>query len=209
MWDSLVTLLFDGVASAALGLAIVYAVVRATLAPLERLNAGLAALGRHDYDARLPERAAPEFAPLLARFNALGQSLHDAEHENRRLRARLVSIQDEERKEIGRELHDEIGPHLFAARAQAGAARRAAPGETAALDAVIETIDALQRPTAASSTACAPPRWRNSASPRRCNPWAASSSATAPISASPSTPSRRRRCRRASRRRSTASRRRR
>ena len=144
LWDSLVTLIFDGAASAALGLAMVYFVVRATLAPLERLNAGLAALGRHDYDARLPERAAPEFAPLLARFNALGQSLQDAERENRQLRGRLVSIQDEERKEIGRELHDEIGPHLFAARAQAGAARRAAPGETAALDAVIATIDALQ-----------------------------------------------------------------
>lgn len=144
LWDSLVTLIWDGAASAALGMAIVYFVVRATLAPLERLNAGLAALGRHDYDARLPERAAPEFQPLLARFNALGLSLQGAERENRLLRARMVSIQDEERKEIGRELHDEIGPYLFAARAQAGAARRAAPGDGAALDAVIETIDALQ-----------------------------------------------------------------
>jgi len=146
LWDSLVTLTLDGAASAALGLGIVYFVVRAALAPLERLNAGLAALGRRDYHARLPEQAAPEFQPLLARFNSLGDSLAQAERENRQLRARLVSIQDEERKEIGRELHDEIGPHLFAARAQAGAARRAAPAAAAAqaIDAVIETIDALQ-----------------------------------------------------------------
>jgi two-component system sensor histidine kinase UhpB len=146
LWESLVTLTLDGAASAGLGLAIVYFVVRAALAPLERLNAGLAALGRRDYGARLPERAAPEFLPLLTRFNALGDSLEQAERENRQLRARLVSIQDEERKEIGRELHDEIGPHLFAARAQAGAAQRAAPAGAAAraIDAVIETIDALQ-----------------------------------------------------------------
>lgn len=145
LWDSLVTLTLDGAVSAALGLVLVYLVVRAGLAPLERLNAGLAALGRRDYAARLPEQAAPEFQPLLARFNALGDSLGRAEHENRFLRARLVSIQDEERKEIGRELHDEIGPYLFAARAQAGAARRAADGPSVkALDAVIETIDALQ-----------------------------------------------------------------
>ena len=145
LWDSLVTLTLDGAASAALGFVVVYFAVRAALAPLERLNAGLAALGRRDYEARLAEPAAPEFQPLLARFNALGLSLSAAERENRALRARLVSIQDEERKEIGRELHDEIGPHLFAARAQAGAARRGAEGPAAdALDAMIETIDALQ-----------------------------------------------------------------
>jgi two-component system sensor histidine kinase UhpB len=146
LWDSLVALTLDGGVCAALGLVLVYLVVRAGLTPLTRLNAGLAALGRRDYGARLPEQAAPEFQPLLARFNALGDSLGRAERENRLLRARLVSIQDEERKEIGRELHDEIGPYLFAARAQAGAARRGAPqGPSAqALDAVIETIDALQ-----------------------------------------------------------------
>jgi two-component system sensor histidine kinase UhpB len=145
LWDSLVTLTLDGLASAALGLAVFYALARAALAPLTRLNAGLAALGRGDYAARLPEAAAPEFQPLLARFNALGASLAQAEAENRVLRGQLVSIQDEERKEIGRELHDEIGPHLFAARAQAGAARRAA-GEAAApaLDALTETLAALQ-----------------------------------------------------------------
>ena len=142
LWDSLVTLTLDGAASAALGFAVVYLVAGFALAPLERLNAGLAALGRREYAARLPEQAAPEFAPLLARFNALGASLEAAERDNRLLRARLVSIQDEERKEIGRELHDEIGPYLFAARAQAGAARGAAPKP--ALDALIETLDALQ-----------------------------------------------------------------
>ena len=82
LWDSLVTLSSTASSSAALGF-VVYFVVRAALAPLERLNAGFAALGRRDYGARLPERAAPEFAPLLARFNALGTSLQAAERENR------------------------------------------------------------------------------------------------------------------------------
>jgi two-component system sensor histidine kinase UhpB len=146
LWDSLVTLALDGGASAALGFAVVYWVVNASLRPLDRLRIGLAALERRDYGARLQGPATPEIAPLLARFNALGASLSAAEAENRALRARLVSIQDEERKEIGRELHDEIGPHLFAARAQAGAARRAAADGPAAapLEALIELIDSLQ-----------------------------------------------------------------
>jgi two-component system sensor histidine kinase UhpB len=146
LWDAFVTLALDGGASAVVGFAVVYFVVNAALRPLDRLNAGLAALSRRDYTARLGDGAAPEFAPLLERFNALGDSLAAAETENRRLRARLVSIQDEERKEIARELHDEIGPHLFAARAQAGAARRGAPDGrvSESLDALIEMIDALQ-----------------------------------------------------------------
>ena len=146
LWDSLVTLALDGGASAVVGFAVVYFVVNAALRPLDRLNTGLAALSRRDYTTRLGDGAAPEFAPLLARFNALGDSLAAAEMENRRLRARLVSIQDEERKEIAGELHDEIGPHLFAARAQAGAARRTAPDGrmSESLDALIEVIDALQ-----------------------------------------------------------------
>ncbi len=140
LWESLITLALDGALAAAFGFGLVYLALGRALAPLDRLNAGLAALGRGDYDARLVGEAAPEFAPLLHRFNALGASLIEASQENRALRARLVSLQDEERKEIARELHDEIGPHLFAARAQAGAARRTAPG----LDALIETLDALQ-----------------------------------------------------------------
>jgi two-component system sensor histidine kinase UhpB len=135
LWDGLVTLALDGAASAALGFAVVYLAVGAALKPLRRLLAGLAALGRRDYGARLAQEGPPEFEPLLTRFNALSESLAAAERENRSLRARLVSIQDEERKEIARELHDEIGPYLFAARAQAGAAMH---------EAVIETIDALQ-----------------------------------------------------------------
>ena len=39
--------------------------------------------------------------------------------ENRMLTQKLVSIQDDERKELVRELHDEVGPYLFAIRAGA------------------------------------------------------------------------------------------
>ncbi len=144
LWDSLITLALDGAASAALGFFVIYLAAGRALRPLDRLNAGLAALGRRDYDARLPGGAAPEFTPLLERFNTLGATLADAERENRALRARLVSIQDEERKEIARELHDEIGPHLFAARAQAGAARSVPQTLAMNLDGLIETLDALQ-----------------------------------------------------------------
>ena len=54
------------------------------------------------------------------------QRLGDAVEEKRRLAERAVSLQDLERKEIARELHDEFGPYLFALRVHAGALMRLA-----------------------------------------------------------------------------------
>ena len=148
LWDGVVDLALDGGAAAAIGFVLLYFVVRVGLKPLENLDAGLKALSAGDYRVRLAANEAPEFAELLSRFNALGESLLAAENENQTLRARLISIQDDERKEIARELHDEIGPHLFAARAQAQLARDSLPKGTdkaaKAVTTVIASIDALQ-----------------------------------------------------------------
>ena len=148
LWDGIFDLAIDGGAAAVIGFVLLYFVVRLGLKPLENLDAGLRALGDGDYRVRLEADEAPEFAELLSRFNALGDSLLAAESENQTLRARLVSIQDDERKEIARELHDEIGPHLFAARAQAQLARQSLPNGTdkaaKAVETVITSVDALQ-----------------------------------------------------------------
>jgi two-component system sensor histidine kinase UhpB len=47
-------------------------------------------------------------------FNAMAERLAEIDECNRALEAQLLTIQDEERAEIARDLHDEIGPHLFA-----------------------------------------------------------------------------------------------
>jgi two-component system sensor histidine kinase UhpB len=78
--------------------------------------------------------------------------LGDAIEEKRRLAETAVSLQDAERKEIARELHDEFGPYLFALRAHAISLMRTADTHepnTDALrrhgDAVLEQINALQQ----------------------------------------------------------------
>jgi two-component system sensor histidine kinase UhpB len=85
-------------------------------------------------------------------LNHLAATLGDAVEEKRRLAERTVSLQDVERKEIARELHDEFGPYLFALRAHAGALMRLseldAP-DAAALQkhggAILEQVNALQQ----------------------------------------------------------------
>src|SRR5207244_1304092 len=54
-------------------------------------------------------------------FNRMAEQLSAAEQQNQRLNEQLSTVQEEERSEIARDLHDEIGPFLFAADVDAQA----------------------------------------------------------------------------------------
>jgi two-component system, NarL family, sensor histidine kinase UhpB len=100
--------------AAVLGLALIYWVIGRALEPLVDLSRGLAAIGASGYRERLREQGPPELHSLQRGFNAMAERLAETDERNRALEAQLLTIQDEERAEIARDLHDEIGPHLFA-----------------------------------------------------------------------------------------------
>ena len=94
----------------------------------------------------------PELAAICDKLNHLAATLENAIEDKRRLAERVVSLQDVERKEIARELHDEFGPYLFALRAHASALTRIADaGEPNAEvtrrhgNAILEQVNALQQ----------------------------------------------------------------
>ena len=140
---------------AATGAALAIAVLLATsfflnrsLRPLEVAGAALARLKAGDFSARAPESGAPEFVDIAARINDLARALASLSAENSQLIERLLDAHDDERKAIAGELHDEIGPHLFALRANTAIlAARLAPGseEGGAAIAIRDQIEALQR----------------------------------------------------------------
>src|SRR5262249_38752552 len=68
-----------------------------------------------DYTPRVPENGAAELARLAREFNQMVAHLSAMHLQNSRLNEQLASVQEEERAELARELHDEIGPFLFAA----------------------------------------------------------------------------------------------
>lgn len=84
------------------------------LKPLENLSVALQRVGRGDYQAHVSETGPEELAAIYRGFNTMASKLDDAERKNRQLNAQLATVQDEERAEIARDLHDEIGPFLFA-----------------------------------------------------------------------------------------------
>src|SRR4029079_5369227 len=104
------------------------------------------------YDTRVKVEGSPELAAICERVNHLAAALGDAVEDKRRLAERIVSLQDVERKEIARELHDEFGPYLFALRAHISSLMRIAESrepDVASLrkhgNAIWEQVNALQQ----------------------------------------------------------------
>ncbi len=95
--------------------------------PLGQLQEGLARLRAGDYDSAIPLNGPPEIRKSCEAANQLSLTLRQLSRDNRNLLRKLVSVQDDERRELARELHDELGPLLFAIRANATALSEAAP----------------------------------------------------------------------------------
>jgi two-component system sensor histidine kinase UhpB len=124
IWDGIITQLVIGPVIAVVLFLFTTRVVGSALAPLQQLSRAMSAIEEGAYDARVMPGGAPELAALCRKLNHLAATLGGAVEDKRRLAERTVSLQDQERKEIARELHDEFGPHLFALRAHASALMR-------------------------------------------------------------------------------------
>src|SRR4051812_20742283 len=121
-WDHTAALALIALTLNAAGIGLLYLLFGRVLEPVARLAAGLADLERRHYEVRLPPPEASEFAAITARFNALAEALHGLQAENRTLNRRLITVQDDERRNIALELHDEGGPSLFGLKAMASSA---------------------------------------------------------------------------------------
>jgi two-component system sensor histidine kinase UhpB len=64
-------------------------------------------------------RGHKEVARLGVSFNAMAGELSAMHRRTRVLEDQMLKLQDEERADLARDLHDEIGPHLFAANIDA------------------------------------------------------------------------------------------
>lgn len=97
-------------------------VVGRGLRPLGALSAGFARIAAGDYAAGVTPSGAPELRRLAEGFNHMATQLALMQRQNLRLREQLLTLQDEERAELARDLHDEIGPYLFSVNVSAATA---------------------------------------------------------------------------------------
>ncbi|MGH6802059.1 MAG: ATP-binding protein [Methyloceanibacter sp.] len=120
--DGLVVLsLFFG-----LNILLIYVFIGRALRPLGQLADALKQIGHGDYKLRIGGNSVPELAQLQGNFNRMASELAEMDEEKRRLNEQLLTLQDEERSEIARDLHDEISPFLFAVNVDLGTISRLA-----------------------------------------------------------------------------------
>ena len=116
-WIGFLAIVASGIALTIVTLAITYLTVDAAVRPLRDLGTGLARLRDGHYTDRIACAGPPEIRESCDAANELADTLMQLDRENRSLMRKMVSIQDDERRDIARELHDELGPLLFAIRA--------------------------------------------------------------------------------------------
>jgi signal transduction histidine kinase len=133
-----------GFALAGLCLA-VYAALARALRPTHVIRGGLKQLAANDLSARLPSFDLAELSAVSDVFNTLAQKLEAALAERNTLTRKLIAVQDEERRHLARELHDEFGQSLTAIAAQAAAAAHTAERECPPL---LEECRGISRTTA-------------------------------------------------------------
>jgi two-component system sensor histidine kinase UhpB len=118
--ESLVTLvLFCGFT-----IVLIYLFTGRALKPLDRLAAALEQVGHGDYRTRVDDHLAPELSRLRDSFNRMAARLAEVASDNRRLNEQLLTLQEQERSDIARDLHDEVSPFLFAINIDAANASR-------------------------------------------------------------------------------------
>lgn len=150
IWGWLRAGLIAAAAFCGLAGALIYWIVGQALRPLAAVSAAFRRIGSGDYDIRVTRRGSPEVAHIADGLNAMTARLAAIHGENRRLQAQLQTLQDEERAGLARDLHDEVGPFLFAAALDAAAigplAEQGRMGEVAdRAQAVREAIGHVQR----------------------------------------------------------------
>lgn len=123
----------------------VYAALARALRPTHAIRAGLTQLAANDLSARLPSFDLAELSAISDVFNALAQKLQATLAERNALTRKLIAVQDEERRHLARELHDEFGQSLTAIAAQAAAAAHTAERECPVL---FEECRGISRTTA-------------------------------------------------------------
>jgi two-component system sensor histidine kinase UhpB len=85
--------------------------------PVKLIVAGLDDVEHGNFNGRIPEAALPELKVIVKKLNHLTGVLRASKAENDRLTRHSLQIQEQERRHLARELHDEMGQSVSAIKA--------------------------------------------------------------------------------------------
>ena len=125
IWHDTLGLLTLGALFFILVNALVYWAVSSALHPLTKILSALTELEHGNLSARLPMFSLPELSSISHKFNAMTQTLQNSILSNNKLSQQLIRMQEDERKHLAHDLHDEVGQHLTAINIDASAILKA------------------------------------------------------------------------------------
>lgn len=141
LWQQWWQTLVSAAALAAL-LVLTWLGVHRALRPTGEMMATLRRLEAGDLSARMPPAGPRELQRIGAQFNRMADRLQDTVQAQRQLADRLLTVREEERRHLARELHDELGQLLASIRAEVAFVDEVARESAAEL---LPSADALTR----------------------------------------------------------------
>ena len=148
-WIGFLAIACSGIVLMLLTAAIAHFAVRSALRPLQKLGDGLTRMRSGDYAQQIAPAGPPEIRRSAREANELARTLNRLSHDNRDLLRRIVSLQDDERQDMARELHDELGPLLFGIRANTVALLESILSGQAKLqntaEGILQSVETLQQ----------------------------------------------------------------
>lgn len=100
---------------------LVYWAVKYTFRPVGRIIEALTLMEQGRFKSRLPAFKQIELKQIGNQFNAMADTLQKTTQNNHRLTQQIISLQEDERKNLARDIHDEIGQYLTAVNVDASA----------------------------------------------------------------------------------------
>jgi two-component system, NarL family, sensor histidine kinase UhpB len=126
VWEEVSRRAVIWLAITAVMLVLLYLVLGRLLDPLKNLTGGMHELEDGRYSTRLAVPQVRELAVIAEQFNTLAEALEKSRAENSLLYRNLIALQEDERRQVANELHDEAGPCLFGITANASSISRLA-----------------------------------------------------------------------------------